>query len=185
MYKSRTQSLTGVGILSAIVVVLQLLGSFIRFGPVSVSLVLIPIVVGAAVFGPGAGAFLGGVFAVVVLLQPDTAFFYGVSFFGTVATVLAKGILSGWLSGLTFRVLRGKNELLAVIVSAAVCPIVNTGIFCIGSRLFFWDTLAELGGGNALMFLITGMIGINFIAEFVTNVVCAPVIVRILHAVKK
>lgn len=185
MHRSKTRALTGIAILSAIVVVLQLLGSFIRFGPVSVSLVLVPIVVGAAAFGPGAGAMLGGVFAIVVLLQPDTAFFYGVSFFGTVLTVLAKGILSGWLSGLTFRALRTKNELLAVILAAAVCPLVNTGIFCIGSRLFFWDALAELGGGNALLFLITGMIGINFVAEFLANVVCAPVIVRILHAVKK
>lgn len=177
--------MAGIGILSAIVVVLQLLGSFIHFGPVSVSLVLVPIVVGAAAFGPGAGAFLGMVFAVVVLLQPDTAFFYGVSFFGTVITVLAKGIMSGWLSGLTFRALRKKNEMLAVILAAAVCPIVNTGIFSIGSRLFFWDTLAELGNGNALVFLITGMIGFNFLAEFVMNMICGPVIVRILHAIKK
>lgn len=185
MKKSKIQCLTGISILSAIVVVLQLLGSFIHFGPVSVSLVLIPIVVGAAVYGPGAGAFLGGVFAVVVLLQPDTAFFYGVSFVGTVLTVLAKGILSGWLAGLVFRVLRSKNEWLAVILAAAVCPVVNTGIFCIGSRLFFWDALAKLGNGNALLFLLTGMIGFNFIAEFFTNVVCSPVIVRILHATRK
>ena len=185
MSKSKTQYLTGISILSAIVVVLQLLGSFIHFGPVSVSLVLIPIVVGAAIFGPGAGAFLGGVFAVVVLLQPDTAFFYGVSFIGTLLTVLVKGIISGWLAGQMFHLLRRKNELLAVILSAAVCPIANTGIFCIGSRLFFWDALAELGGGNALLFLITGMIGFNFVAEFFTNLVCAPVIVRILHAVRK
>ncbi len=185
MKKSKIQRLTGISILSAIVVVLQLLGSFIHFGPVSVSLVLIPIVVGAAVYGPTAGAFLGGVFAIVVLLQPDTAFFYGVSFVGTVLTVTVKGILSGWLAGLVFRVLRGKNEWVAVILSAAVCPVVNTGVFCIGSRLFFWDALAELGNGNALLFLFTGMIGFNFIAEFFTNVVCSPVIVRILHAARK
>ena len=185
MNRAKIQNLTGISILSAIVIVLQLLGSFIHFGPVSVSLVLIPIVVGAAVYGPVAGAFLGGAFAAVVLLQPDTAFFYGVSFFGTVLTVLAKGIVSGWLAGLVFQVLRSKNEWLAVVLSAAICPIVNTGIFCIGSRLFFWDALAELGGGNALLFLITGMIGINFIAEFLTNLVCAPVIVRVLHALRK
>lgn len=184
MNKSKTQRLTGISILSAIVVVLQLLGSFIRFGPVSVSLVLIPIVVGAAVYGPGAGAFLGGVFSVVVLLQPDTAFFYGVSFFGTVLTVLVKGILSGFLSGLAFRSLHKQNAFLAVMLSAAACPIVNTGIFSLGSRLFFWEALAELGDGNALAFLLTGMIGFNFIAEFVTNLVFAPVILRILHTVK-
>lgn len=177
--------MVGIAILSSIVVVLQLLGSFIKFGPVSVSLVLIPIVVGAAMYGPGAGAVLGGVFSIVVLMQADTAFFYGISFFGTILTVLVKGTMAGWLSGLAFKALSGKNEWVAVGLAAMVCPLVNTGIFALGCRLFFWNALAELGGGNALVFLLTGMIGVNFVAEFITNVICAPVILRILHAVKK
>lgn len=185
MKNKKVQRMVGIAIMAAIVVVLQLLGSFIRFGPVSISLVLIPIVVGAAMYGSSAGAVLGGVFAVVVLLQPDTAFFYGISFFGTVITVLAKGTLAGWLAGLAFRAVAKKNEWLAVVLAAAVCPLVNTGLFAAGCRLFFWDALAELGGGNALAFLLTGMIGINFIAEFVINVVCSPVILRILHAAKR
>lgn len=177
--------MVGIAILSSIVVVLQLLGSFIKFGPVSVSLVLIPIVVGAAMYGPGAGAVLGGVFSIVVLTQADTAFFYGISFFGTILTVLVKGTMAGWLSGLTFKALSGKNEWVAVGLAAMVCPLVNTGFFALGCRLFFWNALAELGGGNALVFLLTGMIGVNFVAEFITNMICAPVILRILHAVKK
>jgi len=184
MKTEKTRRMVGVAILAAIVVVLQSVGSFIRFGSVSVSLVLIPIVVGAAMYGPGAGAVLGGVFSLVVLLQPDTAFFYGISFGGTVITVLAKGILAGWLSGLTFKALSHKNVWFAVILAAMVCPIVNTGLFALGSRLFFWSAYAEMGGGNAMMILMTVMIGFNFIAEFAANMICAPVIVRILHAAK-
>lgn len=171
--------------MSAIVVVLQLLGSFIRFGPVSISLVLIPIVVGAAMYGPGAGAVLGCVFSIVVLLQPDTAFFYGISFFGTVATVLVKGTLAGFISGIVFRALSGKNKVAAVVLAAIVCPVVNTGFFALGSRLFFWDALAELGGGDALFYLVTVMIGFNFLAELGANAICSPVILRILNAGKK
>ena len=185
MKNTKIQRMVGIAIMSAIVVVLQLLGSFIRFGPVSVSLVLIPIVVGAAMYGPAAGAVLGGVFSIVVLLQPDTAFFYGINYFGTVLTVLVKGTMAGWLSGVTFKALSGKNTWLAVGLAAVVCPLVNTGFFALGCRLFFWEALAEQGGGNALLFLITGMIGFNFVAEFVTNLVCSPVILRILHAAKK
>jgi len=184
MKTEKIRRLVGVAILAAIVVVLQSVGSFIRFGSVSVSLVLIPIVVGAAVYGPAAGAMLGGVFSIVVLLQPDTAFFYGVSFVGTVITVLAKGILAGLLSGLTFKGLVNKNLWLAVIVAALVCPVVNTGLFALGSRLFFWSAYAEMGGGNAMMILMTVMIGFNFFAELAANIICAPVIVRILHAAK-
>ena len=185
MKNTKIQRMVGIAIMSASVVVLQLLGSFIKFGPVSVSLVLIPIVVGAAMYGPRAGAVLGGVFSIVVLMQPDTAFFYAISVPGTVLTVLVKGILSGWLAGLTFRAISGKNEWLAVGLSAAVCPLVNTGLFAVGCRLFFWNALVELGNGNALLFLITGMIGFNFLAEFVTNVICSPVILRILHAARR
>ena len=77
MKTTKIRRMVGVAILAAIVVVLQSVGSFIRFGSVPVSLVLIPIVVGAAMYGPGAGAVLGSVFSIVVLLLPDTAFFYG------------------------------------------------------------------------------------------------------------
>lgn len=185
MKNEKIKRMVGIALMSAIVVVLQLLGSFIKFGPVSVSLVLVPIVVGAAMYGPTAGAILGGVFSVVVLCQPDTAFFYGISVFGTVVTVLVKGTLCGLLSGLVYRALSRKNELVSVILAAIVCPLVNTGIFFLGCRLFFWDAIGELGGGNALLFMITGMIGVNFLAELAVNTVCAPVILRIIHAVKR
>ena len=77
-----------------------------------------------------------------------------------------------------------KNVWLGVILAAIICPIVNTGIFAIGCRLFFWKGLAELGGGNATLFLFTVMIGFNFIAEFFVNLICSPVIVRVLRAAK-
>ncbi len=60
----KTKKIVGIGIFTAIVVVLQLLGSFIRFGTFSISLVLIPIVVGAALYGIGAGAWLGLAFGI-------------------------------------------------------------------------------------------------------------------------
>ena len=40
----KTRTLTGVALFTAIVAVLQLVGAFIRFGPFSISLVLVPIV---------------------------------------------------------------------------------------------------------------------------------------------
>lgn len=184
MKNKKVLNLVGIAILSALVIILQLLGSFIRFGPVSVSLVLIPIVVGAAMYGPGAGAALGFVFSIVVLLQPDTVFFYNVHYWGTILTVLLKGTLAGWCAGLVFRAFSKKNTWLAVVLAAVVCPIINTGLFFLGCRLFFWEALAEVGGGNALLYIITVMIGFNFLAEFATNIICAPVVLRILRAAK-
>lgn len=185
MKKDKVIRMVGIAILSAVVIVLQLLGSFIRFGPVSISLVLIPIVVGAAMYGPAAGAILGGVFSIVVLLQPDTVFFYGVHFWGTIVTVMVKGCLAGWLAGIVFNAAAKKNTWLAVVLSAVICPIVNTGIFFLGCKLFFWNAMAELGGGNALAFVLTVMIGFNFLAEFATNIICSPLVLRVLQAVKR
>ena len=185
MKKTNVSKMVGIALLIAIVVVLQLLGQFIKFGPVSISLVLMPIVVGAAVYGPTAGAVLGLAFGVVVLLQPDTAFFYGMSVIGTVVTVLVKGTLCGWIAGLTYRAFAKKNKILGVAMAAVICPVVNTGIFFLGCVTFFLEPLAATGIENVAMYVITVFIGFNFVAEFVANVLCCPIIVRLLHVLKK
>lgn len=181
----KIRRMVGIAILMAVVVVLQLLGQFIKFGPVSVSLVLLPIVVGSAVYGPAAGAILGATFSFVVLLQPDTAFFYGISTIGTVITVMAKGTLAGWVSGLVYKIFAKKNRFIAVVLAAVICPLVNTGLFFAGCHVFFFNGLAATGIENVTMYVLTVFIGFNFIAELVVNILCCPVVLRLLHAIKK
>ena len=185
MSNQKIHKMVGIAILMAIVVVLQLLGQFIKFGPVSISLVLLPIVVGAALYGPAAGAILGATFGVVVLLQPDTSFFYGINTFGTVLIVMLKGALSGWLAGLSYRLLSRKSPILAAAVSAVVCPVVNTAIFFVGCMTFFRDGLVGMAGENVALFVITAFIGVNFLAELAINVLCCPVIVRLMDILRK
>lgn len=185
----KTRKLTGIAIFTAIVVVLQLLGSFIRFGPFSISLVLIPIVVGAAMYGVAAGAWLGFIFGLVVLLSGDAAAFLGVNAIGTIITVIAKGTLAGLCAGLVFRALEKTNTYVAVIVSAIVCPVVNTGVFLLGCLLFFMETIngwaASAGFASAGTYMIVGLVGLNFVFELLVNVVLSPVIVRIIAIGKK
>ena len=66
-----TYKLVGTALLTAIVVVLQLVGGAIKIGTFSISLVLMPIVVGAALFGIWSGAWLGLVFGVMVMATGD------------------------------------------------------------------------------------------------------------------
>ena len=61
--------MVGMALFAAIVVVLQIIGNYIRIGNFSISLVLVPIIVGAALYGPAGGAFLGGVFGIVVIID--------------------------------------------------------------------------------------------------------------------
>lgn len=186
MKSTKTQKIIGLGLFTAIVIVLQLLGSFIKFGVVSISLVLIPIVVGAALYGIGAGAWLGTVFAVVVLLQPDTALFLNMSVIGTILTVMLKGILAGVAAGGVYKLLSKKNKYLGVISAAIICPLVNTGIFLIGCRLFFYDWILEnAAGANAFVFMITAFVGTNFLFEMATNLILSPSIVKIINIGKK
>lgn len=185
----KTRKLTGIAIFTAIVIVLQLLGSFIRFGPFSISLVLIPIVVGAAMYGTAAGAWLGFIFGLVVLLSGDAAAFLGVNALGTIITVIAKGTLAGLCAGLVFRALVKTNTYVAVIVSAVVCPVVNTGVFLLGCLLFFMETIngwaVAAGFASAGTYMIVGLVGLNFVFELLVNVILSPVIVRIISIGKK
>lgn len=185
----KTRKLAGIAIFTAIVIVLQLLGAFIRFGPFSISLVLVPIVVGAAMYGTAAGAWLGFIFGIVVLLSGDAAAFLGVNALGTIITVIAKGTLAGLCAGLVFRALEKKNTYVAVVAAAIVCPVVNTGIFLIGCLIFFMETItgwaAAAGFPSAGTYMIVGLVGLNFVFELLINVVLSPVIVRIIAIGKK
>ena len=181
----KTKTLTGLALFTAIVIVLQLLGSFIRFGPFSISLVLIPIVVGAAMYGPLAGAWLGFVFGLAVLLSGDAAVFMPISPLGTIITVLAKGTVAGWCAGMVYSLLEKKNRYAAVIAAAVVCPIVNTGLFLLGCVLFFLETVRGWGQGlgfeNVGTYMIVGLVGLNFLVEMSTDIILSPVVLRLIR----
>lgn len=187
--REHTLKLAGIAMLTAIVVILQLLGSFIRLGPFSISLVLVPIVVGAGVYGMGAGTWLGFVFGLIVLISGDAATFLAINPVGAVVTVIVKGTVAGLLVDLVYSGLKKINKYFAVVVSAIICPVVNTGIFLLGCKLFFMDTItqwasawsAEQGGAtNVLAYMILGLVGGNFIFELLVNIIMSPVIVKIV-----
>ena len=183
---AQTQKWVMCAILTAIVIVLQLLCTFVRVGPFSITLALMPIIIGAALYGPLVGGWLGFVFGVVVLLV-DASAFLAVDVFGTVVTVLAKGFLAGFAAGLVYKVLEKVNTYLAVAIAAVVSPLVNTGIFFLGCQIFFMPTISSWAGEGetAMHFLIFGMIGFNFIIEMVTNAILCPTVVRLLKIGKK
>ena len=182
--KETVRKLTLAAMLTAVVVVLALLGTVIRFGTFNVNLALVPIVIGAAMLGVWYGAWFGFVNALVILLSGDAALFLATDTLGTIVTVIAKGVLAGLLSGLVYRLLVKFNKYAAVVAAALVCPVVNTGVFLIGCRLFFWDTLAVwsqgTGAKSTFSYAILFLVGANFLIEVGINVILAPVIARLL-----
>ncbi len=180
--RTDTKKMTLTAIMLALVVILQFMGSFIRFGPFSISLVLIPIVIGASQCGIFAGGLLGLGFGIVVLASGDAAAFMTVNAIGTVITVLTKGILCGIAAALAYRAFAKINTYAAVFAAAFICPIVNTGVFLIGCLLFFMDTIATWAGGmDAWKYMIVVLVGGNFLFELGINLILSPTIVRLIN----
>lgn len=185
MKNTKTQKIVGIGLFTAIVVALQLLAASIKFGPFSITLVLAPIVIGAALYGVGAGAWLGAAFGVSVLISGDAAAFMTINPAGTVITVLLKGMLAGLVAGLIYKALEKTNKTVAVVLAGITCPIVNTGIFLAGCYLFFQEWLVSVFGTTGFATVVTGLVSVNFAVELGINMVLASVIVRIIDIGKK
>ncbi|MGN0426499.1 MAG: ECF transporter S component [Agathobacter sp.] len=183
--KNSTKTIVGIGLLTAIIIVLQLVASTIHFGVFSITLVLAPIIVGAALYGYKAGAWLGFVFGVFVLIT-DAQVFLAINIPGTIITCILKGVCAGLLAGAVYLALSKKNKLLAVICAGIAAPVANTGVFLIGCCLFFLDTIKGWAGDtNVGIYMLTGFVGINFIVELAINLVLSAVIVQIINIGKK
>ena len=137
-----TETMVIGAVMTAFVIVLQLLATFTTFfGPFSTAIGLVPIVIGAALCGPGVGAWLGFVFGVVVLASGGGNFFFIFDVPGTIITVLVKGIACGLAAGLVYKLCAKINRYVGVIAAAIACPVVNTGVFMLGCAIFFLDSV--------------------------------------------
>ena len=187
----KTYRLVGLGILTAIIIVLQVIATYFPTKPFAITLALIPIVIGAAIFGSGAGAYLGAVFSTVVIIMCITGADAGGFMVWQANPVMCvilcmlKGSAAGFFAGLLYNVISKKNVILGTVSAAIIAPIANTGLFIIGLLLFFRDTLALWAGGTDIVFwALFIMAGWNFITELAVNIVLIPVIIRILKAIK-
>jgi len=179
------------GVLTAIVLILQFTGTVVRFGGTPVSLVLIPIVFGAVTLGPAAGAWLGLVFGVEVfwvlgVMGGDptfTAILFNNAPVATFLICIVKSTLAGYLAGVVYALICTKNQIVALFAAAAVTPIVNTGVFVIGCFLLH-DVIAAnfvSEGVTVVYYILIGLAGVNFLLEFALNMVVVPALGRIVH----
>ena len=194
--KAHIQRLVGTAILAALVVVLQFFVS-IPIGIFTITLTLVPIMIGAILFGPATGALLGGIFGGVVSIQVVTgaAGIISLTMFQytpvvTIALCMLKGIAAGWVSGFLYRLLEKlQKKMLGTVLASIACPIVNTGLFALGMLIFYQTLLnqwaIDFQYANAVSFLMIGMIGLNFVVEFAINVAIIPAAMRIITVVKK
>ena len=186
---AKTQRLTGLALMTGIIIVLQIVASFIKFGPFTITLALAPIIIGAALYGAGAGAYLGGVFGVVVFIACVAGWDMGGNILFTARPLVTlilcvvKGALAGLAAGAVYRALAQRSPMAGSILAGIMCPVVNTGIFCLGLAGFYYDTLVAWAGGTALVYyVITVLVGLNFLLEMAINLVLSSVLVRVVKA---
>lgn len=195
--KTNIIRLVQLAILIALVVVLQLFGSSIKIGPTSISLVLIPIVLGGMLLGPKAGALLGFVFGAITLIagltgaDVFTSVLLNSGIKGAIVTpliCLGKATLAGLGSAWVYKLLKNKAEVLGVFLAAAAAPIINTGLFILGA-LSLSDVLLAANfvaeGTTVIYFLVIGCAGLNFVVEFLVNLIAAPSLFPLINAIQK
>ena len=76
------------------------------------------------------------------------------------------------------------NFTVAVIISCIIVPLVNTGIFTIGSFTVFSGYLFA-GVENPFVYYCLTLIGWNFIFEVTASAVLSPTVVTILKVINK
>lgn len=175
----RIHKITGIGLLTAICVILTIIGNNITIGPVAINLSLIPIALGAIIYGPVAGLIIGVVNGITVLLAPSTSLFLSHSVIFTIITCLLKTGIAGLISGLLFKLFKKINYSLAVVLACISIPIINTSIFALCVFLFFYDLLLKGQGNNAFIYFCLTIVGWNFIFEIIVTSILSPTIIYV------
>ena len=187
----KVKKLVGLATLTALVVGLQFLSNYVSFGSVSITLALIPIAVGAILYGPLAGLFLGAVMGGIVLAAPSTATFLQHNLVATIFLCLIKTGVAGLVSGYLFKLfafiakkqenVNKKKALFAagIIVAALVVPVINTGLFIVGASIFFIDLFGDF------ITIINIVITTNFLIEFLVSAILSPALVTLVKVLTR
>ena len=180
--------------LAALVVVLQILASYIKVGAVSICLVLIPIVLGGIILNTTSGALLGAAFGLLTFFLGLVGFDVGTNAMiqykplETFLICVIKGLFAGLVSALAYKLMMKltKDKLLpSSIVAFVVAPIVNTSIYIVGVALFFKDFYGFTQESAILLLgAIFLAIVVNFVSELILNAICGPSVTFALSKVK-
>lgn len=163
----------------AIIVILQIIATYINFGGFPITLTLIPIIIAGAIYGPSMGALMGFVFGVIVDIMvitgadPSGAIMLAAHPIITVVTCLIKGTLAGLFGAIAYKLI--KNNKVGIVASAIITPITNTAILYISLILFFETSFAAM---------VAAFMSINFIIELLINILIAPGLLILINRIK-
>ena len=192
--KQRILYLVQMALLTAVIMALHFSGVAIPAFGTKISLVLIPIALGAMLLGPTAGAVLGFIYGMTVFvslgvlhMDPFTAVLFDHNPVATFLICTVKSTAAGLVAGLVYRALSRKSSLLAVFVASALVPTINTGVFVIGCFTIY-NTIEQVAAGagySAVYFILIICAGANYALELAINLIFSPALERIIRITGK
>ena len=196
MQKSSIRTLTTLGILTAIILVMAFtpLG-YIRTPGLSVTLIHIPVIVGAIITGPGGGAVLGAVFGLTSFFQCFGMETFGTTLLsinpaGTFVLCMVPRILLGVLAALLYRSFGRLSGKTAGIWTGITATLSHTVMFMSLLSLFFYNTpfiqgFAEMLGVSNVLAFIVAFVGLQGLVEVALAAVVAGAVVPVLKKVRR
>ena len=170
---------------------------YIRTFGLEITLIVVPVTVGAVTLGPAAGAVLGAVFGITSFIQcfgmsPFGSVLLSISPINTFIVCVVSRVLMGWLTGLLYQCLKKVKSIrkISVVIANLAGPLLNTFFFMGTLVLFFYNTeyiqgiAASLGASNALMF-VAAFVGVNGVIEAALCFVVGSAVSKALFAALK
>lgn len=197
--RQKIHAMTLIAILSAIIILMAFTPvGYIKTGGLEITLLVVPVVIGAILVGPKGGAFLGFMFGITSFFQCV----FGMSVFG--ATLLSLNplfcflvcvptrTLMGFLVGVIFRVLLKafKYDIFVHIIASVSGALLNTLFFmttlcvCFYNSEYIQGFVGYLNASNPFIFVIL-FVGINGLVEAIINFIIGALVSKTVYTVYK
>ena len=171
---------------------------YIPMPGIKISLMVIPVAVGAILLGPNAGLILGGVFGLTSVIQSMSGDGLGplmmqISPISNIIVRLPTRMLMGWLVGVIYLAVKNsKARKLAIPVACVASPLLNTLFYMSTLCLLFfnrpeiqdWAAAASLPVENVFAF-ITALVGFNAVFEATASFIVGSTVTKALMVALK
>ncbi|MDF2941215.1 MAG: hypothetical protein K0S01_73 [Herbinix sp.] len=195
---SRTMNMVQLALFTAIILLMAFTPiGYIKTPGLEITLIVVPVTVGAIVLGPVSGAILGGVFGITSFIQcfglsAFGAMLLGINPLGTLIVCIIPRVLMGWLSGLIFVGLKkwDKTRTVSYAVASLAGPLLNTVFFMATLVVFFYKTefiqgIATSLGTNNVFAFIGAFVGFNGLIEAGVCFILGTAISKALDVIAK
>ncbi len=198
--RKRLVSMTITAFLIAIIVLMAFTPiGFLKIGPLELTLIMIPVIIGAVTQGSAVGLILGSVFGIVSFIQcftgsPLGAILVSESIPRAFIVCFVPRALTGFLCGLIYKICSryDKKQSWSLLVSGITGSLLNTALFLGFLALFFMklaftpEQAASLGGLDTVLNTVIAIAaGINAPVELLVCAVLGTAVSKAVCAATK